>query len=71
VISFIRGGGETGKGGFGPGDALPKAYESFKTEPLADRVFGKWDRLGVVAKSDDTTTMLAHTALQARLRGIA
>jgi hypothetical protein len=71
LISYIRGGGKTGKGGIGPDDALPKAYELFKTEPLADRIFGKWNRLGVVAKSDDTATMLAHTALQARLRGIA
>jgi hypothetical protein len=71
LISYIRGGGKTGKGGFGPADTLPRAYESFKTEPLVDRIFGKWNRLGVVAKSDDTSTMLAHTALQARLRRMA
>jgi hypothetical protein len=71
LISYIRGGGKSGKGGFDPADPIPTAYASFKTEPLAHRVRGKWDRLGVVVKTDDVAAMLAHTAIQARLRGIA
>lgn len=71
VISYVRGGGTTGKAGFGPFDSLPTAYESFKTEALAERVSGKWNRLGVVAHKDDVMTVLAHTALQARLRRLA
>jgi len=71
LISYIRGGGTTGKGGFGPADAVPTAYEPFKTEPLADRMAGRWNRLGVVVKSDDVNAMLAHTAVQARLRELA
>jgi hypothetical protein len=67
-LSIIRGGGTTGRAGFGPSDSLPKAYDGFKTNMLRDRVAGKWNVQAMVAKTDDHETMLAHTALQARLR---
>jgi hypothetical protein len=67
-LSMIRGGGATGRAGFGPSDSLPKAYDHFTTDMLRDRVVGKWNVQAVVAKADDYETMLAHTALQARLR---
>ena len=69
-VSMIKGGGPRGRGGFGPADALPKAYEAFKTEILRDRVAGKWNVTAVVADAHDHKTMLGHTALQARLRRI-
>jgi hypothetical protein len=70
-VSMIRGGGQTGRSGFEPGEALPRAYDGFKTDVLRDRVAGKWSRQAVVAKEDDFETMLNHTAIQARLRGLA
>jgi hypothetical protein len=70
-VSMIRGGGQTGRAGFGPGEVLPPAYHGFKTEVLGDRVAGKWNVQAVVAKEDDVQAMLSHTALQARLRGLA
>jgi hypothetical protein len=69
-ISMIRGGGPRGRSGFGPGEALPSGYAGFKTDVLRDRRTGKWNVQGVVAKADDFDTMLGHTALQARLRGL-
>lgn len=70
-VSMIRGGGKSGRAGFGPGDSLPRAYEGFKTEMLRDRRKGKWNVQAVVAGADDHETMLAHTAIQARLRELA
>ena len=68
---MIRGGGPRGRSGFGPGEALPEAYRRFAVELLRDRVAGKWGVQGVVVKEDDADAMLVHTALQARLRGLA
>jgi hypothetical protein len=70
-ISMIRGGGPRGRSGFAPHEPLPNAYRGFKTDVLRDRKAGKWNVRGVVAKEDDYKTMLGHTALQAKLRGIA
>ena len=70
-VSMIRGGGKTGRAGFSSVDALPKAYDRFRTEMLRDRVAGKWNVQAVVADADDYETMLCHTAIQARLRGLA
>jgi hypothetical protein len=70
-VSMIRGGGERGRGGFGPGDSLPGAYDGFKVEMLRDRVQGKWNVQAVVADADDHEAMLAHTGIQARLRRLA
>jgi len=70
-VSMIRGGGETGRAGFKPGDTLPQAYAGIETDVLRDRVAGKWNVQAVVAKEEDFETMLDHTAIQARLRGLA
>jgi hypothetical protein len=67
-VSMIRGGGDTGRAGFGPSEALPAAYNGFKVGMLKDRVAGKWNVHAVVADADDFETMLNHTALQAKLR---
>lgn len=70
-VSMIRGGGPRGRSGFAPSEALPNSYRHFTTDVLRDRRTGKWNVQGVVAKEDDYATMLGHTALQARLRGLA
>lgn len=70
LISMIRGGGSTGHAGFSPADEVPAAYAGFKVDSLKNRKEGKWNVLGVVAGTDDLDSMLNHTALQARLRGI-
>lgn len=71
MLSMIRGGGPRKRSGFGRNERLPNGYRDFKTEVLRDRKAGKWNVHGVVAKADDVDTMLHHTALQAKLRGIA
>jgi hypothetical protein len=69
-VSLIRGNGSTGRAGFAPHEALPNAYRGFEVDVLSKRKAGKWNRLGVVAKEDDFSAMLGHTALQAKLRGL-
>ncbi|HZT15700.1 MAG TPA: hypothetical protein VFA19_07095 [Gaiellaceae bacterium] len=69
-VSMIRGGGQRGRSGFAPGDALPPAYASYKTDVLRSRVAGKWNVQAIVADAADVATMAAHTAIQARLRGL-
>lgn len=74
LISMIRGGGKRGRSGFSPNDPPPPAYETFDLESLRDRKEGKWNVLGVVANPNDAEglrVILDHTALQARLRGLA
>jgi hypothetical protein len=68
---MIRGGGARGRSGFGSGEALPVAYRDFEIDVLRARIPGKWNVQAVVATSDDCKTMLAHTALEARLRRLA
>lgn len=70
-LSMIRGGGSTGRAGFGPDDALPAAYGGFLTDVLGRRVPGKWNVRAVVVGADDHKAMLHHTALQAKLRKLA
>jgi hypothetical protein len=70
-ISMIRGGGPNGRSGFAPDEPKPPAYAGFETAILHDRKAGKWRVLGVVVDADDVETMLRHTAIQARLRGLA
>ena len=70
MLSMIRGGGSTGKAGFGPADVLPEAYSSFNVDILRGRIHGKWNRQAVVADKGDYPTMLSHTFLQAKLRGL-
>jgi hypothetical protein len=71
LVSMIRGGGENGRSGFAPTDPPPPAYADFQIESLKGRKAGKWNVQAVVAASDDAETMLNHTAIQARLRGLA
>jgi hypothetical protein len=70
-VSLVKGGGARGRSGFEPHDATPSAYAGFRIEVLCDRVSGKWRRQAVVVATDDFKAMLAHTALQAKLRGLA
>jgi hypothetical protein len=69
-LSMIRGGGERGRSGFGPSDPIPTVYSDFTTDMLRNRIATKWNRLSVVAKADDHETMLTHTAIQAKARGL-
>jgi hypothetical protein len=69
LVSMIRGRDGSRKT-FGPTDSLPAVYHGFKTDILGKRIEGKWNVQAVVAKEDDAQTMLNHTALQARLRGL-
>jgi hypothetical protein len=70
MVSMIRGGGDSGRAGFGPTAPLPPAYAGFTTAMLRERVAGKWNVQAVIADHDDFETMLNHTALQAKLRGL-
>jgi hypothetical protein len=69
-LSMIKGGRPRGRSGFGPGDSLPDAYAGFNVEMLGERIAGKWNVQAVVAEAGDYKTMLNHTLLQARLRGL-
>lgn len=74
LISMIRGGGERGRSGFPPKGPPPPAYQEFDLESLRDRKEGKWNVLGITANPNDPDglgAVLDHTALQARLRGLA
>jgi hypothetical protein len=70
VISMIRGGGATGRAGFAPGEPLPSVYAHYDIEILRDRVAGKWNVQAALADASEYGKMLAHTALQAKLRGL-
>ena len=70
LLSYIRGGGKNGKAGFGSSDALPTVYSTFQTQPLRQRITGAWNRLGVVVKESNVTSMLGHTFAQGLLRRI-
>ncbi len=74
LISMIRGGGERGRSGFPPDGPPPAAYKKFDLESLRERKEGKWNVLGITANPNDAdglAAVLDHTALQARLRGLA
>lgn len=70
LASMIRGGGSTGRAGFSPGEPTPLPYADFKIETLRERKAGKWNVQAVVVDASDFDAMLAHTALQARLRNL-
>jgi hypothetical protein len=46
------------------------AYQGFKVDVLRDRIHGQWNVQAVVSDRDDYPTMLRHTYLQAKLRGL-
>jgi len=69
LVAIIRG-RDGGRKMYGPGDALPEAYESFPVEEFNERIVGPGSlhKFAVVAREDDAATMLAHGYLQARQR---
>lgn len=71
LVSMIRGGGANGRSGFDPEGPTPAVYGELKIDSLRERRAGKWNVKAVVAGDDDSETMLTHTAIQARLRGLA
>lgn len=66
--AIIRGKGKTGKEMFAQGDDLPAGYEHLTIQTYRDRVEGGYKRLAVITDSDEE--MLAHGALQVRVRGL-
>lgn len=71
-IAHIGGKGGNRMAGFLPGeeDLLPPVYAGMKVELQRDRLRGPYakNRLGVVATSQDTETMLDHALAHLRLR---
>lgn len=73
LLAIVRG-SDGGKKMYGPSDALPDVYaQNFRTEVYCDRIVypRAWNKLAVIAREDDTATMLNHALLQARRRGDA
>ena len=71
LLAIIRG-SDGGKKMYGPGDSLPDVYtQHFRTEVYSDRVVypRSWNKLAVIAREDDHTTILNHALVQARRRG--
>jgi hypothetical protein len=70
LVAVIRG-SDGGRRMYGPGDALPGAYEErFRTQLYSERVVypGVWNKVVVVAREDDDATILNHALIQGRRR---
>jgi hypothetical protein len=70
LVAVIRG-SDGGRRMYGIGDQLPAVYaERFRTQIYNQRVAhpGVWNKLVVVAREDDTATMLNHALIQSRRR---
>jgi hypothetical protein len=70
-IAVVRG-SDGGRKMYGPGDTLPNVYtDHFETVIYRDRIdySGAWNKVAVVAKDEDYSSMLNHALLQARRRG--
>ena len=70
LVAVIRG-SDGGRRMYGAGDALPGVYrERFRTQMYSERVVyrGVWNKVVVVAREDDDTTMPNHALLQSRRR---
>ena len=70
LVAVIRG-SDGARRMYGIGDTLPAVYaERFRTELYNERVVypGAWNKLVVVAREDDHTTMLNHALIQSRRR---
>jgi hypothetical protein len=70
LVAVIRG-SDGGRRMYGAGDTLPAIYqERFQTQMYSERVVyrGVWNKVVVVAREDDDTTMLNHALLQSRRR---
>lgn len=68
MVSIIRGNGDSRRKMFDASEELPPEYADLKVEILSDRIQGHYNKLCVVARVDDTESMLVHGAAQARLR---
>ena len=70
LVAVIRG-SDGGRRMYGIGDKLPAVYaERFRTQIYNERVVhpGVWNKVVVVARDDDTATMLNHALIQSRRR---
>jgi hypothetical protein len=70
LVAVIRG-SDGGRRMYGIGDPLPAVYtERFRTQIYNERVAhpGVWNKLVVVAREDDTASMLNHALIQSRRR---
>ena len=70
LVAVIRG-SDGGRRMYGIGDQLPAVYaERFRTQMYSQRVVypGVWNKVVVVAREDDTATMLNHALIQSRRR---
>lgn len=70
LVAVIRG-SDGGRRMYGVGDTLPAVYvERFRTQLYRERVDypGVWNKVVVVAREDDHTTMLNHALIQGRRR---
>jgi hypothetical protein len=71
LVAVIRG-SDGGRRMYGFGDTLPAAYaERFRTQNYNERIVhpGVWNKVVVVAREDDSETMLNHALIQSRRRG--
>jgi hypothetical protein len=70
LVAVIRG-SDGGRRMYGADDALPSVYkERFRTQMYSERIVypGVWNKIVVVAREDDDTTMLNHALIQGRRR---
>ena len=70
LVAVIRG-SDGGRRMYGIGDQLPAVYtQRFRTQIYNERVAhpGVWNKLVVVAREDDTASMLSHALIQSRRR---
>ncbi len=70
LVAVIRG-SDGGRRMYGAGDTLPGVYEEgFRTQMYSERVVyrGVWNKVVVVTREDDDTTILNHALIQGRRR---
>jgi hypothetical protein len=70
LVAVIRG-SDGGRRMYGAGDALPALYtQRFRTQNYNERVAypGAWNKAVVVAREDDSQTILNHALIQSRRR---
>jgi hypothetical protein len=69
-VAVIRG-SDGGRRMYSAGDTLPQVYQDhFRTQIYSERVVhpGAWNKVVVVAREDDSDTMLNHALVQGRRR---
>jgi hypothetical protein len=70
LVAVIRG-SDGGRRMYGAGDPLPAVYaKRLRTQVFSERVVhpGAWNKIVVVAREDDDTTILNHALIQSRRR---